>query len=193
MIGIATIHTPVLKNPLSGPAYLVSHGNAAFPDVEFVLQGEGIKLVLGRQDADQEPDHLLQVRIHPRRAVHDLRNGAARRPHGVLTPNVAEKKHFDLCGETLLMPTTIVAQNGATIQQNTKIAIEGCAAVKSSNVKKLTRAQQLATALKACRTKHKHSNRKRIRCERLARKRYTTSEHANEHNKAARTAHPRWN
>jgi hypothetical protein len=173
VIGNATIHTPVLKSPLSGPAYLVSHGNAGFPDVEFVLQGEGITLVLDGHTDIKNGITYSRFESAPDAPFTVFETILPAGPHGVLTPNVAESKHFSLCGEKLTAPTTIVAQDGATLQQNTPVAIAGCAQVKATKIKRLTRKQLLVKALKECRHKYKHNKHKRQQCEKRARKRYT--------------------
>ncbi len=170
-IGSATVHTPVLKSPLTGPAYLVSHGNAAFPDVEFVLQGEGITLILDGQTDIKKGITTSTFNAVPDAPVTSFETTLPEGPHSALTSNVPTSKRFSLCGQKLVMPTTITGQNGAVIQQNTPIPVTGCGAVKGS---KVSRATLLARALKKCHTQFKHNKRKRVQCEKKARKKYGT-------------------
>ena len=171
VIGYATIHTPVLSNPLSGPAYLVSHGGAAFPDVEFVLQGEGITLVLDGKTDIKAGVTYSRFESAPDAPFTVFETVLPAGPHGVLTPNVPEREDYSLCKAKLAMPTEVTGHNGAVINQTTVIAASGCGGVLSAKTK-FTRAQLLAKALKACRKQHRHSKAKRQACERQARKRY---------------------
>jgi hypothetical protein len=164
LIGTAKIRTPLLENPLSGPAYLVSHGNAAFPDVEFVLQGEGVTLILDGKTDIKKGITYSRFESAPDAPFTTFETVLPAGPHSALTANVPQSEHFSLCKAKLAMPTEITAQNGAVIRQTTNVALTGCAKVKA-----LTRAQKFAAALKAC---TKKDQKRRAACRRLARKRY---------------------
>ena len=91
-------------------------------------------------------------------------------PHSALTTNLPLKDHYSLCGQHLTIPTALTGQNATAVNENVKVAVQGCHAVKASKTGKLTRAQQLAKALRACRKAHAHSSPKRAACVRHARK-----------------------
>lgn len=164
-IGTARAITPILSAPLTGPAYLVSHGGAAFPDVEFVLQGEGVEIVLdGHTDIK---GHYTYSRFEtvPDAPISVFETSLPEGPHSILGTALPASAKYSLCGQSLSMPTILTAQNGKQIRQNTRVAVTGCAMSKP-----LTRAQKLAKALKACRKDRKKHM--RSACERRARKRY---------------------
>jgi hypothetical protein len=150
IVGTATAATPLLNVPLTGPAYLVSHGGAAFPDLDIVLQGEGVKILLtGNTDIkkgitysrfETVPDapissFELNLPGGPGAVLAATKNLCApktvtvtkhltRRVHGRSRKVAIKVKQ--LVPEPLLMPTTITGQNGAVTQQNVKIAVTGC-------------------------------------------------------------------
>jgi hypothetical protein len=120
VVGTASAATPLLAHPLAGPAYIVSHGSAAFPDLEIVLQGEGIVLDLdGQTDIKKGITHSTFNAV-PDAPVSTFELTLPQGPHSILAANGS------LCSKTLKMPTTITGQNGAQIKQTTKIAVTGC-------------------------------------------------------------------
>ena len=175
MIGTATIHTPVLKNPLTGPAYLVSHGNAAFPDVEFVLQGEGITLIVDGQTDIKNNVTYSKFETAPDAPFTSFETVLPAGPKSVLSVYDAanSEEPYSVCGTKLMMPTTIISQANKSIQTETPLTTTGCSGVKSNKTKKLSLHQRYLKALHACRTRYKHNKHKRARCETKAHHTYT--------------------
>ena len=169
-IGTAIIHTPVFNHPFKGNAYLVSHGNEAFPDVEFVLKGEGeakgITIILDGKTDIKKGITTSSFEALPDAPFTKFETVLPEGPHSALAAN------GNLCTQKLIMPTTITAQNGAVIQQETKIKVSGCPRVKGFKHK-----SKLALALAKCRKQFKHNARKRAHCERAARKKYGPHKH----------------
>ena len=139
-IGTATASTPVLANPVSGPAYLVSHGGAAFPDVVIILQGEGVTLdLVGSIDIKHSVTSSTFASV-PDAPISSFELTLPEGPHSGLAAVVPAKAKGSLCGQSLKMPTTITGQNGAVVKQTTKIAVTGCPKAKKKAKKHTRRA-----------------------------------------------------
>ncbi len=124
-IGTATASTPILSVPLTGPAYLVSHGSAAFPDVEFVLQGEGITIVLDGKTQIKGGYTYSRFETVPDAPIGTFETTLPEGVHSALAA-VLPHNSYNLCGQSLTIPTTIVGQNGAQLTQTTKVGVTGC-------------------------------------------------------------------
>lgn len=123
VVGMATATTPILPVPMSGPVYFVSHGARKFPDLVIVLQGYGVTVDL-RGETFISKKGLTSTTF---RAIPDVPVGTfeLHLPQGRYAALFANGDVCQVKGG-LKMPTSLVAQNGMTIHQSTKIAVSGC-------------------------------------------------------------------
>jgi hypothetical protein len=131
IVGHAKASTPILPVPITGPAYFVSHGGAKFPELVLVLQGYGITIDLhGETFINKAGITSSTFRAVPDEPIGSFELTLPQGPDSALAAN------GNLCTNKLNMPTAFTAQNGATINQTTRITVTGCAEHKNTNTKK---------------------------------------------------------
>lgn len=149
IVGHAKVITPVLPVALEGPAYFVSYGGEAFPNLTIVLKGYGITVTLIGNTSIQKGITTTTFKSAPDVPFESFQLSLPQGRYSALTANT------NLCAAThlkthvrtnahgrrrdvlrtirrrvpspLAMPTEFVAQNGAVIRQVTKVAVTGCA------------------------------------------------------------------
>ncbi len=138
---------PLIPVPLQGPAIFVSHGGEAFPSLTLVLQGYGITIDLVGTTDIKNGVTSTTFKTVPDQPFSSFELTLPEGPYSALTAP------GNLCtAKNLTMPTEFVAQNGAELNQATKIAVTGCPKHKKAD----RRARR-----KAERGKHKHGMRKK--------------------------------
>jgi hypothetical protein len=119
-VGTATVVTPVLPGQLKGSAYLVSHGGEAFPDLDLVLEGDGVKVILTGNTTIKGGITSSTFAAIPDVPVTSFALNLPVGPHSILTAIGS------LCAKPLKVPTLISAQSGAQLKQTTKLSVTSC-------------------------------------------------------------------
>jgi hypothetical protein len=156
IIGHAKAITPLIPVPLEGPAYFVSNGGEAFPNLIVVLQGYGVRIdLVGDTFISKAGITSSTFKTVPDAPVGSFEltlpegNFSALAANGNLcapTRTVLVKKKITIRSrghkrsltrsvrETqpapLSMPTEFVAQNGAQLHQSTPVSVTGCPKAK---------------------------------------------------------------
>ncbi len=119
-VGGVSAKTPLLPGTLKGPAILVSHGGEAFPDLDLLLEGSGVRVILVGHTKITKKITTTNFSENPDLPVSQITVNLPIGSHSAVTNN------GELCPKPLVMPTTITGWNGATVKQNTIVKVTGC-------------------------------------------------------------------
>lgn len=119
-VGTVIASTPVLPDKLIGSAVLVSHGGAAFPDLDLLLSGDGVHVILVGHTNIVKSITSSDFASLPDVPVSSVE---LKLPQGKKSALGAVG---NLCKKPLSMPTTLTGQNGKVLKRTTRIAVAGC-------------------------------------------------------------------
>ncbi len=148
VVGHARVLTPVLPVPLTGPAYFVSHGGEAFPQLIVVLQGYGVTVdLVGDTFISRAGITSSTFRQVPDVPISSFELTLPQGPLSALAANLPAKAKGNFCGQKLTMPTAFTGHNGAVIHESIKITTTGCAKPQAKR-KRSAKAKRSAMAKK---------------------------------------------
>jgi hypothetical protein len=137
VVGIVKVSTPVLPVELTGPAYFVSNGGEAFPNLIVVLQGEGVRVdLVGDTFISKAGITSTTFKTLPDVPFSSFELYLPEGKFSALAAN------GNLCKSSLVMPNEFIAQNGTAIHQKTKIAVTGCPKTKTAKAAKTKKTKQ---------------------------------------------------
>ncbi|SRR5579875_56025 len=120
LVGHVSAETPTLPGRLEGPAYIVSQGGQAFPNLDLVLEGDGVRVMLIGSTDIHDGITTTTFAANPDVPIKSFTLELPQGPHSLLASNGS------FCKKPLVMPTVLVGQNGAEVKQSTKISVSGC-------------------------------------------------------------------
>jgi hypothetical protein len=126
IVGRARVGTPLLAQPLEGPAYFVSHGGEQFPSLTLLLRGDGVTIELVGATLIRDGVTSATFRALPDVPLRTFELTLAQGRFAALAAEPPASANGSLCGQRLVMPTALVAQSGAEIHEQTPIVVTGC-------------------------------------------------------------------
>ncbi len=119
-VGGVRANTPLLAGKMKGPAILVSHGGQKFPDLDLVLEGEGVRVIVVGNTNIKNGITTTNFAAAPDVPVTSITVNLPIGSHSAVTA------FGNVCAKPLVMPTTITGQNGTIVKQNTRINVKNC-------------------------------------------------------------------
>ena len=122
LIGSAVVSTPLLDDPLRGPVYLVATPPSRLPNMEVLLRGNGVSVNLSGNVLLDGSGVTATFTALPDVPFSTFRLDLPAGPESALVGT-----NTSLCTRPVFLPTIMVGQNGARIEQQTRLSVPDCA------------------------------------------------------------------